>query len=116
MARVKALHAVYLDRGQESPFARWFEGETACPTVTSGSPRASTWSDHLGARRAALLAHATQVDPEGHWMAIPDELVRGVYPWEDFILARTLVEGTVPEGGYEDDLFAGLREPARRTL
>ena len=64
-------------------------------------------SEHLGARRAALLAHATQVDPEGHWMAIPDELVREVYPWEDYILARSLVPSTVPESGFEEDLFAG---------
>jgi len=49
-------------------------------------------------------------------MAIPDDLVREVYPWEDYILARTLVPGTTPEGGMEDDLFAGLREPARRSL
>jgi hypothetical protein len=48
-------------------------------------------------------------------MAIPDELVREVYPWEDYILERSLVPGTVPEGGFEEDLFAGLREPARRA-
>ena len=37
-----------------------------------------------------------------------------MYPWEDYILARTLVEGNgVPEDGYEEDLFAGLRERVR---
>jgi hypothetical protein len=40
--------------------------------------------------------------------------VRDVYPWEDYILARSLVPGTVPESGFEEDLFAGLREPARQ--
>jgi hypothetical protein len=35
-----------------------------------------------------------------------------VYPYEDWILARSLV-GVPAEGDYEDDLFAGLREPAR---
>ena len=115
MARVKALHAVYEERGQESPFKRWFEGDNPMPDRDERFTTRIDVSEHLGARRAALLAHATQVDPEGHWMAIPDELVRGVYPWEDYILARTLVEGTVPENGFEEDLFAGLREPARRS-
>jgi mycothiol S-conjugate amidase len=115
MARVKALHAVYEERGQESPFKRWFEGDNPMPDRDERFTTRIDVSEHLGARRAALLAHATQVDPAGHWMAIPDELVREVYPWEDYILARTLVEGTVPEGGYEEDLFAGLREPARRA-
>jgi mycothiol S-conjugate amidase len=115
MARVKALHAVYLERGQESPFARWFEGENSMPDRDERFTTRIDVTDYLGARRAALLAHATQVDPNGHWMAIPDELVREVYPWEDYILERSLVPGTVPEAGFEDDLFAGLREPARRA-
>jgi mycothiol S-conjugate amidase len=115
MARVKALHAVYTERGQESPFARWFEGDNKMPDRDERFTTRIDVSEHLGARRAALLAHATQVDPNGHWMAIPDELVREVYPWEDYILERSLVPGTVPEGGFEDDLFAGLREPARRA-
>lgn len=32
-----------------------------------------------------------------------------MYPYEDWILARSLV-GTPPEGQVEDDLFAGIRE------
>jgi len=60
MARVKALHAVYLDRGQESPFARWFEGENSMPDRDERFTTRIDVSEHLGARRAALLAHAKE--------------------------------------------------------
>jgi len=59
------------------------------------------------------LLHALdlqQVDPDGHWMRLPDEVIREVFPWEEFTIARSLVDNHVPEGEYEDDLFAGVRE------
>ncbi|HEV7536529.1 MAG TPA: hypothetical protein VGP90_12895, partial [Acidimicrobiia bacterium] len=54
----------------------------------------------------------TQVDPEGFWMRLPEEIVREVFPWEEYLLARSLVDATVPDGGYESDLFSGLRTSA----
>jgi mycothiol S-conjugate amidase len=58
-------------------------------------------------RREALLAHATQVDPdEKFWFGLPDEAAAEAYPWEDYILARSLVESTHPE----TDLLAGVVE------
>ena len=108
--RVLALHEAYLAHGHESPFERWFE---------SGFPddgdRFTTHVDvgeYLDRRRAALLAHRTQVDPEGFWMKLPDEVVRGTFPWEEYVLARSLVDGGVPAGEQaepETDLFAGIR-------
>ena len=56
-------------------------------------------------RDRALLAHATQVDPDGPWFACPLEIQRQVWPTEDFELARSLVDSDLPE----DDLFAGIR-------
>jgi hypothetical protein len=32
-----------------------------------------------------------------------------VYPWEDWVLAKSLV-GVPPDGELEDDLFVGVRE------
>lgn len=61
-------------------------------------------SDFIELRNKALLAHATQIDPEGDWFAFPDELVRSVYPWEDYSLVSSHVEAAIPE----DDLFAGI--------
>ena len=110
--RVRALHDTFLARGEESPYAAWFERGFS----EDGDARFTTFVDvgeFLAHRRAALLAHATQVDPTGFWMRLPDEVVREVFPWEEFELARTLVETGVPAGTPEDDLFAGLRSPAR---
>ena len=69
--------------------------------------------DHLTARRAALLAHRTQIDPDGFWMRLPLDVEREVFPWEEYQLARSLVDTGVPTGSWEEDLFAGLRESAR---
>jgi mycothiol S-conjugate amidase len=56
-----------------------------------------------------LLAHATQVDPkESWWFGLTDEELADVYPWEDWILARSLV-GMPAEGEIETDMFAGIR-------
>jgi mycothiol S-conjugate amidase len=57
-------------------------------------------------RRLALLAHATQVDPTSkYWFGLPPEIMKTIHPYDDYILARSLVETEFPE----DDLFAGVR-------
>jgi mycothiol S-conjugate amidase len=111
IARVKALHQAYLDRGEESAYASWFERGFDTDREDEFTTLIDV-SDYLDKRRAALLAHRTQVDPEGHWMRLPDDVLREVFPWEEFTLARSLVDNGVPEGEYEDDLFAGLRAGA----
>lgn len=106
--RVRALHEAFLARGEESPYAQWFERGFS----EARDGRFTTFidvGDYLANRRAALLAHRTQVDPDGFWMRLPDDVVRAVFPWEEFELARSLVETGTPEGEPEDDLFAGLR-------
>ena len=67
--------------------------------------------DFLAARRAALLAHRTQIDPESHWMRVPDDLMRSTFPWEEYVLARSLVAGDADADEPESDLFAGVRAP-----
>jgi hypothetical protein len=42
-------------------------------------------------------------------MRVPDALIREAYPWDEYQLARSLVDTGVPEGDSETDLFAGLR-------
>jgi mycothiol S-conjugate amidase len=113
VARVKALHSAYLARGEESPYESWFE-RGFDENRTDDFTTLIDVGDYLYKRREALLSHRTQVDPNGFWMRLPDEVVREAFPWEEYTLARTLVERTVPEGEYEDDLFAGLRESVRK--
>jgi mycothiol S-conjugate amidase len=112
--RVRALHEEFLARGEESPYASWFEERGFDESLDSRFTTFIDVGDFLAHRRAALLAHRTQVDPTGFWMRLPDDVVRRVFPWEEFALARTLVDTGVPEGEAEDDLFAGLRVGARR--
>ncbi|HLG73392.1 MAG TPA: mycothiol conjugate amidase Mca, partial [Chloroflexota bacterium] len=104
--RLRALDQAYKDRGEESPYNKWFEKgvpeqwENAFTTYVEVG-------EYITKRSQALLAHETQVDPEGFWLRLPDEVVREVFPYEEFILAKSLVETAIPE----DDLFAGIREP-----
>ena len=53
----------------------------------------------------ALLAHATQIDPDGFFFEVPRDIEREVWPFEEFELARSRVPVEIPE----DDLFAGVR-------
>jgi len=101
-SRMLRLHEAALERGIDSPFGEWLERRPA------DEPETFTTSvevgDYLAQRSQALLAHATQIDPEGLWFAIPEDLVREVGPYEDYELARSTVDAPVPE----DSLFAGL--------
>jgi len=99
--RVVALHEAMLARDLESPLTRWLEripeGEDS--PVDVRVPIDST----LTRARDALRAHATQVDPDGFWFQIPEEVVLETYPWEDFHL---LAGGDGPR--HPHDLFGGL--------
>ncbi len=101
--RTVALHEAMLARGLDSPYGEWLErwGDRPERHITTKVPCA----DYFPVRDAALIAHATQVDPDGPWFHVPLDLQREVWPTDDFELARSLVDTTVPE----DDLFAGVR-------
>jgi mycothiol S-conjugate amidase len=62
--------------------------------------------DYFEVRDRALLAHATQIDPDGFWFAVPLEIQKATWPHEDYELVVSHVSTDVPE----DDLFAGVRE------
>ena len=104
--RVQAMHDEFVRRGDESPYARWFENG-----FPDRDDRFTTFvdvGDWLHARRAGLLAHRTQVDPDGHWMRLPDDAVRKVFPWDEYVLARSHAT-PLDDGEIEDDLFARIR-------
>jgi len=109
--RIEALHQAMLDAGLESPYEErlkdWDKAVAGrrVPNVTTRVHCAETFER----RDAALLAHATQVDPQGWFFKVPLDIQRRVFPWEQFELARSLVDSTLPE----DDLFAGVREKVR---
>ena len=78
------------------------------PRVALNVSDPETPSRYFAVRDQALLAHATQVDPEGAWFSVPLDLHQSSWPTEDWELVRSEVETTVPE----DDLFAGIAVPA----
>jgi mycothiol S-conjugate amidase len=105
--RLVAVHDALIRLRGESPYdEKWFERPDQDDRITTQI----AVGDYLWARTESLRAHATQVDPtEPFWFGLTDEELTGVYPYEDWILARSLV-GVPPEGTTEDDLFAGVRE------
>ena len=111
--RVRALHEAFLARGEESPYAPWFEERGFDESLDERFTTYIDVGDFLAHRRAALLAHRTQVDPTGFWMRLPDDVVREVFPWEEFALGADPGRHRRTRGRAEDDLFAGLRVGAR---
>jgi mycothiol S-conjugate amidase len=102
--RLKILHEAAVAEAIESPFVGWLDQWDEMgfedPEVTARVDVA----DFIELRSKALLAHATQIDPDGFWFAIPDDLQRKVYPWEDYTLVMSNVDTQPPE----DDLFEGI--------
>ena len=108
-ARMVATHEKFLELGLESPFPKeWLERPRDDDRITTQIEI----SDYGDVRRQALLAHATQIDPESpFWFGLPPEVARTVHPYDDYVLARSLVPGgELPEG----DLFAGVRDRVAR--
>ena len=103
--RTQALHDEMLRRGLESPYGDWLADWKPDPAWDSRITTRVPCADYFPVRDRALLAHATQIDPDGFWFAVPLEVQQAVWPTEDYELARSLVDSSLPE----DDLFAGLR-------
>jgi mycothiol S-conjugate amidase len=103
--RTQALHDAMVEHGLESPWAERLKDWKPDPEHDARITTRVPCADWFGVRDQALLAHATQIDPDGFWFAVPRELQQKVWPTEDYELARSLVETDLPE----DDLFAGIR-------
>lgn len=105
--RLRALHDATVAAGIESPFASERFRALLDGTVPYVGPEPTTFiecGDFFAVRDDALRAHATQVDPDGRWFAVPLEVQRAAWPTEDFHLARCTVDTSLPES----DLFAGI--------
>ncbi len=103
-----AMHAAGLGR----PYADWLK---ELPSEETNESRLTTFvpcAHYFEVRSAALLAHATQIDPDGTWFAVPLEIQRAGWPTEDYELVRSTVPVKLPES----DLFAGLRDATGASL
>jgi mycothiol S-conjugate amidase len=103
-ASISVLHQALLDMGEESPFDRWLEDwDPSEEEPIHAKVRLN--ADSLHRARSALRAHATQVDPDGFWFKVPEELVLELNPFEDY----ELMAARVPQPtDIVEDLFAGI--------
>jgi mycothiol S-conjugate amidase len=105
-SRLERLHQAMLAAKMDSPYAEWLVNWEDKPGDAERLTTSVPCAQWFPVRDAALIAHATQVDPTGRWFACPVKLQQETWPYEDFQLARSLVDSPLPE----DDLFAGVRE------
>lgn len=103
--RVQALHDGCLARGIDSPYVEWLAEWVDKPADTDRVTTRVDCGDYFQVRDAALIAHATQVDPDGFWFKVPLEIHQSAWPTEDYQLVHSHVASPTPE----DDLFAGIR-------
>lgn len=116
--RMRAMHHKFLELGLESPLSdermkRMLEAEEA--EASGQAPvRPEITVDvtgHASVMREALIAHATQVDPNSPWwFGLPPEVADELYPYEEYEVARDLTA----DPSATDDLFAGIESVAVR--
>jgi mycothiol S-conjugate amidase len=114
--RIQSMHDWFVEQGEESPFTKWMEridADAADETVDADvTTTRIDVRDFLDVGRAALLAHRTQVAPDSFFFRVPLEVAQERHPWEEYALARALVDTGRVDGEYETDLFAGVRVAA----
>jgi len=131
-ARIAAFHEALLALGEESPYEEWLERWDRMDRPVTTRVECGAYFEQ---RDQALLAHATQVDPDGAWFKVSRETQQRIWPTDDFECALSYVPVTTPDGRTPDgplgpvetDLFAGLglvaeadalatAEPGQRTI
>jgi mycothiol S-conjugate amidase len=105
--RMVAMHQRFKDLGLESPFGEeWLSRPHQDDRITTAIDIAG----FNEVRIDALLAHETQVDPTSpFWFGLPRDEQSTIHPFDEYVLARSLVESETPE----TDLFAGVRSQVR---
>ncbi|MFV2144688.1 mycothiol conjugate amidase Mca [Isoptericola sp. G70] len=106
MERIRAAHEAMEGAGLESPFGDWIESRTAREIPEREVTTRIDVSGYFAQRDAALVAHTSQIDPDGFFFAVPRDLEVDVWPTEEFELADSRVPVETPES----DLFAGVEE------
>jgi mycothiol S-conjugate amidase len=103
--RMEAIGEALERHGIENPYAERFGDWERDEEYEARLTTRVECAEYFHVRDEALLAHATQIDPNGWFFAIPREIQAEAWPTEDFQLVTSHVETSTPE----DDLFAGLR-------
>jgi mycothiol S-conjugate amidase len=103
--RMQLLQDEFAKYGEVGPFEKWLQHWD--PEHDPFANRVTTrieCADFFEQRDQALLAHATQIDPNGDFFRAPIEWQQRLWPTEEYELARSRVPVTLPE----TDLFTGV--------
>lgn len=93
--------------GQESPFTEWLsKWEPGRGDLMGRVTTQVECGKYFPQRDDALRAHATQIDPNGMFFAVPMEWQQRLWPTEEYELAQTRVKTSIPE----TDLFTGIED------
>jgi len=103
--RMTAIAEATERHGIENPYSEWLASWERKPQDEARLTTRVECGEYFHVRDEALLAHATQIDPNGWFFTVPREVMMEAWPTEDFQLVTSHVETSIPE----DDLFAGLR-------
>jgi mycothiol S-conjugate amidase len=116
MNRWRSIHEAMVSRGVESPYGEWVAARAGRTMRELPVTARLNVAAYFPQRDAALVAHASQIDPGGFFFAVPRDLEAEVWPWDDFDLAASRIPGVGGDAGAlatadptEDDLFAGIR-------
>ena len=113
--RIQRTHEAYLRLGLESPYDEERLDRAAAALAAATATTVIDISGYTAVQADALRAHATQVDPTSrHWFGLPPGVAETVWPYDEYVLAEDRTGRPAPGPGGEDDLFAGVRELARR--
>lgn len=93
------------EMGEQAPF-----GVTSPDDLPFGDPDETVTTridgrDHLDAKTAAMRAHRTQIQVDGPFFALSNNIGQRAFGLEHFRLVRGMPP---PAGGQEGDLFAGI--------
>jgi LmbE family N-acetylglucosaminyl deacetylase len=107
--RALSLHEALERRGLESPLAGRVAGMHRDDDDGDLLVRVRV-AGYIERAREALRAHATQIDPDGRWFAVPLDVAESVYPYEDFeVLAAQ--DGAVAQSGLFEPWATGPASP-----
>jgi mycothiol S-conjugate amidase len=108
--RIEVVHNALIEKFGESPFdENWLKRPSQDHRITTRVEIGK----YLAARTQSLLAHATQIDPTSKWwFGLDDDELARVYPWEDWILARSSLD-PLPQECIEDDVFMNIRSTSQ---
>lgn len=109
LRRLQLLDEELFARDGVHHFADFLERVGSRPDIMERVTTRVECADYFEQRNSALLAHATQIDPNGWFFAAPVEMQQRVWPTEEFELAASRVGfPELGEGQYESDLFEGI--------